>query len=448
MNVLIDIEWIEENNLSTITQFHAERVSEQWETLDVFDRLVRHAEMWNTDWEHMAYNGYSPDEFRIGVDEETCILNFQKFLQEEDTLICWHKNTKNLLLQKMILFTGKAFPNKCVCVNRKICELANDRELSVHSLYETADGLGIFTPAPQHMSVNDVFVMRCVLSELKYSPELMQATDINKTKERNRSERIADILSRVQYNYIYSTNSKIFHKPTCRYIRQISDIKGCVYYKTAVKSRTPCKVCLPELINPEYNISANENQDKPEIKKPIEKKVIVARLLGDQKIEIANVNLVGFCHNTIHPGNLTRKILEEHDCIGKNCRFFEKYEYSNYWIAEANRCKQKEKRKQVQSAKKQAEKKRQKELEDLKMRFQSYADNAGYQMLIVRLEKEMPNSYKIFYVSDNPFADGNRFPNFLASIKHFFPRAFITLRHIKDTDGHFVTITEFLEKRK
>lgn len=69
-------------------------------------------------------------------------------------------------------------------------------------------------------------------------------------------------------------------------------------------------------------------------------------------------------------------------------------------------------------------------------------------MYIVRVEKERTNRYKVFYVSENSFADGNRFPDFLSTIRFFFPRASINLRHIRDVDGHFVTITEYLSRKR
>lgn len=193
---------------------------------------------------------------------------------------------------------------------------------------------------------------------------------------------------------------------------------------------------------------AKAEQEKAVSTQPIERKLISAKLLGNQWIEITNVKIVGCCHNLIHPGKLTRKLMEEHDCVGKNCKYFEKYRESTYWVAEENRKRKKERRKQIQQTEREAAKKLEDELAELKDLFQSYADDAGYAMLIVRLEKEHANRYKVFYVSENPFADGNRFPDFLSTIKFFFPRTSINLRHIRDVDGHFVTITEYLSRKR
>ena len=64
-------------------------------------------------------------------------------------------------------------------------------------------------------------------------------------------------------------------------------------------------------------------------------------------------------------------------------------------------------------------------------------------MQIVRVDTEGKNRYRVFYVSENPFADGDRFPDFLDTVRACFPEYCLHLRHIRDMDGHFVTIEEY-----
>ncbi len=451
VNVLFDMEWVQKNEVKSITQLAAIRVTEEWKTVDGFERLVRPTSGQGTDWAHMAYSGYSPDEFRSGVDENACIAAFFDFLRDDDTLLCWHKDTRRLLKQKCEQYIGKPLPIKCTCMNEQVYLAVRDSGIKPHGLYEVAGDVGLTTPVPRHQSANDVGVMRDLLSELecRVKSGLSVSEKIPK-KKMTRRERNADILSRVQYNYIFTPASKVFHRPTCHLVLNARDIMGCVYYKKAIKGRVPCKICHPEPIAPQLPSKTNSEteQEKAAQPKPPERKSITARLLGNRWVTIANDKIVGFCHNVIHPGKLTRKIMEEHDCVGKKCRFFEKYADSSYWVAEENRKIQKQQRKQAQQAEKLAAQKLKDELDELKNLFQSYADDAGYIMHIVRLEKERPNRYKVFYVSENPFADGNRFPDFLSTVRFFFPRSSIQLRHIRDVDGHFVTITEFLARKK
>ena len=60
----------------------------------------------------------------------------------------------------------------------------------------------------------------------------------------------------------------------------------------------------------------------------------------------------------------------------------------------------------------------------------------------------MPYVFKIFYVSENPFRDGNCFPNFLSLIQEKHPRYRILMRHIQDLQGHFVTIEEYAQIKR
>ena len=41
---------------------------------------------------------------------------------------------------------------------------------------------------------------------------------------------------------------------------------------------------------------------------------------------------VGFCHHKEHVGYLSPNLVKQHDCIGKNCKYFNKYEDHPYWI--------------------------------------------------------------------------------------------------------------------
>ena len=51
-------------------------------------------------------------------------------------------------------------------------------------------------------------------------------------------------------------------------------------------------------------------------------------------------------------------------------------------------------------------------------------------------------------MSEYPFADGDRFPKFLETVRFFFPDYRLNLRHIRDVDGHFVTIEEYQQRAR
>ena len=74
------------------------------------------------------------------------------------------------------------------------------------------------------------------------------------------------------------------------------------------------------------------------------------------------------------------------------------------------------------------------------------ADATAPDMYIVRISQTAAE-YEIFYVSDNRFADGNRFPEFLREMKERSLGKRMTLRHIRHVDGHFVTRSEYFAIR-
>lgn len=175
--------------------------------------------------------------------------------------------------------------------------------------------------------------------------------------------------------------------------------------------------------------------------------LIPAMLISRQRILIASRNIVGQCHNLRHPGKLTRALMEEHDCLNKQCPFFKKNDNAAYWLAlEKKNLRKTEARAQL------AEHKRQRvaqnsRFEEMRARFQTCADEAGYALRIVRVNGLRATIY-IYYVSDYPFADGNRFPAFIKSVRALFPHHRIMLRHIRDQRGHFLTREEYARIRR
>lgn len=61
---------------------------------------------------------------------------------------------------------------------------------------------------------------------------------------------------------------------------------------------------------------------------------------------------VGFCTSPLHPGYLSKRLMEEHQCIEKECPRFIKYEKSPYWTRKRVL---KERRVEGKKAKKEAE---------------------------------------------------------------------------------------------
>jgi len=72
----------------------------------------------------------------------------------------------------------------------------------------------------------------------------------------------------------------------------------------------------------------------------------IVLLINYNKVNMKNV--IGYCHNIIHTGYISKNILKEHKCIEKQCLSFEKYN-PDYW-ARVEKAKQ-EKRELYKNAK-------------------------------------------------------------------------------------------------
>jgi hypothetical protein len=88
------------------------------------------------------------------------------------------------------------------------------------------------------------------------------------------------------------------------------------------------------------------------------------------------------------------------------------------------------------------------EIKQLTMLWQSYLAEMNADMLIVRVEKEAPCRYKIFYVSDNRFGDAYLYSPFMSVLRNKHPRYRVSLCHIRNVDGNFATIEEYRCRRK
>lgn len=255
-------------------------------------------------------------------------------------------------------------------------------------------------------------------------------------------ERNVDTIRQTKYIYLYTPDSKVFHRKSCKLILSANEICGCEHYEAAKDGRRPCKVCKPTVAEDSNDyfgdVELDESRDE----------IVSAKLLGDNWVRIAKRNLVGYCHASVHPGKLTVKIMEQHDCIGKNCVFFEKYKDSSYWLGQLQKQKQKKIAKVNKQAKKEQEKAAQEGLARAKELLQSYADASGYKMLIVRVEQVRKKWYRVFYVSENKFCDGDRFRKVTEAAKASYQNCRIQLRHIKGVDNRFVTIEEYLRLKR
>mgnify|MGYP006873150726 CR=1 FL=1 len=176
--------------------------------------------------------------------------------------------------------------------------------------------------------------------------------------------------------------SKVFHKAECRYVKSATSFKIYNRYEKAADGRRPCKICHPVYLD-QYE------ENHPAVTK---RKTMTVYVVGYGRIKVRRETIIGCCNSQLHPGMLIQDVLEEHECLKKNCPHLRSEER----------------------------------------------------------RVEHPNSYfyRIFYVTDNQFNDWDQFPDFYDSLLEIYPRSKFHLQHIRDIDGHFVTIDEYYSRKR
>lgn len=161
---------------------------------------------------------------------------------------------------------------------------------------------------------------------------------------------------------------------------------------------------------------------------------------------VAPETIVGYCHCNTHTGYVEKDIMKKHDCLGKKCEFFEKFNDFPYWIA---------KQKEEQLKKERRLKKKIKtimEADDAR-RLTGIVEDAvrhlQYPIVITRVApvREKNNTYIINYVSDNAKNDWYEYKDLIAHVfgRH---RACYVLKHTKRPDGKYATICDWQKIKK
>ena len=449
MTVLLDLEWIEKDGIH-LTQLSALRVNDNWDIMSNLDIIANPGNSCLNDPNHIALGGLSPVIFGSGVTEQDAILTLNEWLLPDDEVWVWAKSNLRLLGDLWVQWLSDSrFPY--------VYSMAEPtRKKALRRNYEAASPFTMLArmnenpPFPEHKASNDVEAMRKLFMRMNMKRTASSGVASLPT-QRESNQRTID---KTDYNYLYLRNSAVFHTRSCKAClnaKSTGHILGSVYYETAANNRRPCKLCNP--VPPPGYVSKQEKNNSQQLKtqQAAEPKgqigeLIKVKMLTGEVVQIKRKNIIGWCRHTIHKGAVNKSILKKHDCLGKNCPYLERNDQSPFWANLEQQAAQKEKQKELKKANKAKEATQTQRLQDLTRIWQSGLDDLESDMFIVRIEQETAHRYKVFYVSDNSFADGNRFPDFLALAKISHPRHSINLRHIRDIDGHFVTRDEYFHR--
>ena len=452
MIVLVDLEWIEEKE-NHLTQLSAIRTDEHWNALDRLNLFAKPSPGSLIVQSHMALGGYTPEHFETAFSVDECMTGFRQWLRADDIIIVWAKSNMRFLSE--LWEQQMSFPMpRIISTANKVRGIALKRNYSAQSPYALLARLGEELPCPEHRASNDVEVLRRVFSGLGISlSDFEKKAPTPQKPKLSQRERNQKLIDNSQYNYLYLKGSEVFHRRSCKAClsaKSQTEILGSVYYDTAAKGRRPCKLCKPVPLLLEAPITDKELAYREKLKSrqlnDYTKEIIKVKMLTGNVISIRRGHVLGWCHHELHPGAISKAIMDDHDCLGKNCPFLERNCQSPFWSAYEAQQESKEKRKEKLREQKLKKAQEERELLALTENWRSRLAELGSDMHIVRVSKDTQFEYRIFYVSDNSFADGNRFPEFLATLKTRHPHFRFFLRHIRDLDGHFVTREEYRQR--
>lgn len=174
MYVLVDMEWISnQHGNHWPTQLAAARVDAQWNTVDTFSVLFRPRDFSLQQWGHMAFSGWSREQFLDGESLYAGLDAFRLWLQPEDTICWWHQEASDLFNMFSKVSGVPDMTQHVVLLCDYIYGYLAGQEASVGSPYKICAARNIVTPSPAHCSVNDVATMQLLAQDIGFEQKYL-----------------------------------------------------------------------------------------------------------------------------------------------------------------------------------------------------------------------------------------------------------------------------------
>ncbi len=309
MFVLADMEWMTNAaGHHSPSQIAAIKVDDKWNEVSSFKSFIRPRDGEFHDWKHVAYTGGTASDFLHARNAHNVLTDFEAWLEEDDILLWWYAESEMLFKKIVSLILKTKEPHKSVSINEYVYEFLSGQPKSRGNSYRIAEARGIETkPNLKHYAINDAHVLLQLMAVIEYPQELLLKPLVKKISSEPKTsvavdlpyqyeadtntihikgcnklivsgavtighktlntairkgqnvcecckadmkqtirERNQDIIDRTQYTYIYSPESKVFHKYSCGIMLSAKAILGTRTYEGILKTkRTPCKVCNP-----------------------------------------------------------------------------------------------------------------------------------------------------------------------------------------------------------
>ena len=153
MYVLIDMEWVTNRHGNHWpTQLAAIRVDEEWQTVDSFSVLFRPKDITFQKWDHMAFSGWTRDNFLNADSLYPALDAFEHWLQPEDILCWWHQEAYDLYIMFTKVAQIRDRASMVVFLSDYIYGFLAGQKGAVGSPYKICAARDIPTPEPAHCS--------------------------------------------------------------------------------------------------------------------------------------------------------------------------------------------------------------------------------------------------------------------------------------------------------
>ena len=297
MYVLVDMEWVE--NLaggSEVSQIALVRVNERWQTVDSFFSRVQPGKSGGHNWEHIGYTGGRPMDYSVAPGRGKLAKKLKEWIRTDDVL-CWWYDTGRESFKR---FFGECAGHRQIIIGEYVSSFMLQKGIKDRNPYRLAAYLKVTAPGAAHYAKSDAETMRLVLEAMDLPQDILGKPLPQQTAEENVlpylaepyakrvhaagcsripadayvmpksklnqligtgylpckcvekefraavRDRNRDIISRTEYNYLFTRTSNVFHRRDCAAMLAAKDIFGTVRYRKCIEAGLrPCENCKP-----------------------------------------------------------------------------------------------------------------------------------------------------------------------------------------------------------
>ena len=245
MYVFVDMEWISnQHGNHWPTQLAAARVDAQWNTVDTFSVLFRPRDFSLQQWGHMAFSGWSREQFLDGESLYAGLDAFRLWLQPEDTICWWHQEASDLFNMFSKVSGVPDMTQHVVLLCDYIYGYLAGQEASVGSPYKICAARNIVTPSPAHCSVNDVATMQLLAQDIGFEQKYLL-----EPPKRWGKDAMAQKGSSA-YKLLYDPQAKLLHQSDCELLPDDRYLPAFLTFKLPIRRKyKPCSCCRDEFLD-------------------------------------------------------------------------------------------------------------------------------------------------------------------------------------------------------